>query len=260
LSPARRVSWLDVDRRTRDYSFHDYMRIVAHARHIFRKVQRITASFSCSACGIVAPRVGGPRACRPLDVSAWLEGEPGLLDERVGRSYADRRLLDCLRYRLQASSTSRSRERSSFTRVSAVAWRLLSGTNRESKPDSSASLAENSRLVRNTSNASQRSLRERGPFDGEADARRLPDDARLLRDCFNRSDDTARDKSLPSLVLAREHENRVACGDMPAAYIVFCAVNEKVFALRSETSALTANATMLVLSRPERISRSRQPA
>jgi hypothetical protein len=39
--PARRVSWLDVDRRTRDYSFHDYMRIVAHARYVFRKVQRI---------------------------------------------------------------------------------------------------------------------------------------------------------------------------------------------------------------------------
>jgi len=35
------VSWLDVDRRTRDYSFHDYMRIVAHARYVFRKVQRI---------------------------------------------------------------------------------------------------------------------------------------------------------------------------------------------------------------------------
>jgi DNA-binding MarR family transcriptional regulator len=40
-TPARRVSWLDVDRRTRDYSFHDYMRIVAHARYVFRKVQRI---------------------------------------------------------------------------------------------------------------------------------------------------------------------------------------------------------------------------
>jgi DNA-binding MarR family transcriptional regulator len=39
--PARRVSWLDVDRRTRDYSFHDYMRIVAHARYVFRRVQRI---------------------------------------------------------------------------------------------------------------------------------------------------------------------------------------------------------------------------
>jgi hypothetical protein len=38
---ARLVSWLDVDRRTRDYSFHDYMRIVAHARYVFRKVQRI---------------------------------------------------------------------------------------------------------------------------------------------------------------------------------------------------------------------------
>jgi hypothetical protein len=38
---ARRVSWLDVDRRTRDYSFHDYMRIVAHARYVFRKVQHI---------------------------------------------------------------------------------------------------------------------------------------------------------------------------------------------------------------------------
>jgi hypothetical protein len=38
---ARRVSWLDVDRRTRDYSFHDYMRIVTRARYVFCKVQRI---------------------------------------------------------------------------------------------------------------------------------------------------------------------------------------------------------------------------
>ena len=38
---TRRVSWLDVDRRTRDYSFHDCMQIGAHARYVFRKVQRI---------------------------------------------------------------------------------------------------------------------------------------------------------------------------------------------------------------------------
>jgi hypothetical protein len=38
---TRRVSWLDVDRSTRDYGFHDYMQIGAHSRYVFRKVQRI---------------------------------------------------------------------------------------------------------------------------------------------------------------------------------------------------------------------------
>ena len=55
-----RVSWLDVDRRTRDYSFHDYMQIVAHARYVFRKVQRIIerrhASTSGRFCAIGAVR------------------------------------------------------------------------------------------------------------------------------------------------------------------------------------------------------------
>src|SRR6266853_427298 len=63
----------------------------------------------------------------------------------------------------------------------------------------------------------QRPLRERGASDGEAHTRRLPGDAALLRDRFGGSDNAARDEALPALVLAREHENRVAFGDMLAA-------------------------------------------
>lgn len=37
----RRISWLDVGGVRRDYAFHDYMRIVAHARYAFRRVQHI---------------------------------------------------------------------------------------------------------------------------------------------------------------------------------------------------------------------------
>src|SRR5882757_4188496 len=63
----------------------------------------------------------------------------------------------------------------------------------------------------------QRLLRERGASDGEAQTRRLPGDAVLLRDRSGESDNAARDEASPALVLAREHENRVAFGDMPAA-------------------------------------------
>lgn len=38
---AGRISWLDVDRKSRDYNFHEYMQIVAHARYVFRTVQRL---------------------------------------------------------------------------------------------------------------------------------------------------------------------------------------------------------------------------
>src|SRR5262249_13363214 len=65
--------------------------------------------------------------------------------------------------------------------------------------------------------APQRPLRKRGGSDGHAHPRRLSDDAALLRDRLGRSDDAARDEAPPALVLAREHKNRVACGDMLAA-------------------------------------------
>jgi hypothetical protein len=60
----------------------------------------------------------------------------------------------------------------------------------------------------------QRPLRERGASDGEAHTRCLPGDTALLRDRFGGSDNAARDEALPALVLAREHENLVAFGDM----------------------------------------------
>lgn len=39
--PASRISWLDVDRKSRDYNFQEYMQIVAHGRYVFRTVQRL---------------------------------------------------------------------------------------------------------------------------------------------------------------------------------------------------------------------------
>jgi hypothetical protein len=50
---------------------------------------------------------------------------------------------------------------------------------------------------------------------------------------------------LPALVLAFEHENRIAFGDVLAPYMVFCAMNANVFGRGSETSALIANAMLL---------------
>src|SRR6266436_3520958 len=63
----------------------------------------------------------------------------------------------------------------------------------------------------------QRPLRKRCTSDGEAHTRRLPDDAALLRDRICGSDHAARDEALPALVLAREHKDRVALGDMLTA-------------------------------------------
>jgi len=45
----------------------------------------------------------------------------------------------------------------------------------------------------------------------------------------------------PPFVLAREHENHVAFGDMLTAYIIFCAVNVNVFG-RIANLGLIANA------------------
>jgi len=59
----------------------------------------------------------------------------------------------------------------------------------------------------------QRPLGERCAFDGDAHTRRLPADAALLRDRFGGGDNAARDEALPALILAREHEDRVALGD-----------------------------------------------
>src|SRR6267378_2652955 len=64
----------------------------------------------------------------------------------------------------------------------------------------------------------QRPLRQRGASDGDAYSRCLPGDAALFRDRFGGRDDAACDQALPALVLlAREHENRVAFGNMLAA-------------------------------------------
>lgn len=65
----------------------------------------------------------------------------------------------------------------------------------------------------------QRLLRERGAPDRDAYARRLPLDTGLPRSSLSRSNDAARDEAWPALVLAREHENRVAFRDeLPAVH------------------------------------------
>ena len=63
---------------------------------------------------------------------------------------------------------------------------------------------------------SQAPFRQCGLFDGDAHARRLPEDAAFFWDRFGRSDRAARDKTLPALVLARKDENRVAFGNVLA--------------------------------------------
>ena len=40
-TPAGRISWLVVDRKSWGYNFLDYMQIVAHGRYVFRTVQRL---------------------------------------------------------------------------------------------------------------------------------------------------------------------------------------------------------------------------
>ena len=51
---------------------------------------------------------------------------------------------------------------------------------------------------------------------GDADARRLPEDAAFLWDRFDGGDDPTRDETLPALVLARKDEDRIAFGDVLA--------------------------------------------
>ncbi len=63
---------------------------------------------------------------------------------------------------------------------------------------------------------SQAPFRQRGPSDGDADARRLPEDAAFLWDRFGGGDDTTRGETLPALVLARKDEDRVAFGNVLA--------------------------------------------
>ena len=63
----------------------------------------------------------------------------------------------------------------------------------------------------------QAPLRERGAFDCDAHARRLPGDPAFLCDRFGRGDDAARDETWPALVLAREDEDRIAFGDVLTA-------------------------------------------
>jgi hypothetical protein len=65
--------------------------------------------------------------------------------------------------------------------------------------------------------ASEPPFRRCGPFDVDAHARRLPENAGFLWDHFGGGDDAQRDKTLPAFVLARKDEYRVASGDMLAA-------------------------------------------
>ena len=64
--------------------------------------------------------------------------------------------------------------------------------------------------------APQWPLRERGSFDRDAHARRLPGDT-VFRDCFGRSHHATRNEALPALVFACEDEHRVTFGDVLAA-------------------------------------------
>src|SRR5262249_50445810 len=65
----------------------------------------------------------------------------------------------------------------------------------------------------------QAPLGPRGASEGDADAPRLPGDPGFLCDRFGRGDDAARDETWPSFVLAREHEDSIAFGDvLPAIH------------------------------------------
>jgi hypothetical protein len=92
----------------------------------------------------------------------------------------------------------------------------------------------------------QASLRERDASDADAHARRLPGDPAFLCDRFGRGDDAACDETWPAFVLAPKDEDRIAFGDVLATYIVFCALNTKVFSGKSLTSALMANIMLLI--------------
>src|SRR5207245_2678236 len=62
----------------------------------------------------------------------------------------------------------------------------------------------------------QAPLRQRGPSDRDAHARRLPGDPAFLCDRFGRGDDAARDETWAAFVLAGEEEDRIAFGDVLA--------------------------------------------
>jgi len=62
----------------------------------------------------------------------------------------------------------------------------------------------------------QAPLRQRGASNGDAHARRLPRDPTFLCHRFGRGDDAARDETWPAFVLAREHKDRIAFGDVLA--------------------------------------------
>jgi hypothetical protein len=85
-------------------------------------------------------------------------------------------------------------------------------------------------------------LRKSGAFDGDANAGRFTGASVFLRDCLGGSNRTTRDQaSPPSFSLAKTNTvSPLAICLSP--YIVFCAVNTKVFARRSRTSILIANA------------------
>src|SRR5215813_11944064 len=63
----------------------------------------------------------------------------------------------------------------------------------------------------------QAPLGERGAPDGDAHARRVSSDTTLLGDGGGRGDDTARDETWSTFVLAREDKDRIAGGDTLAA-------------------------------------------
>src|ERR1700730_9920446 len=62
----------------------------------------------------------------------------------------------------------------------------------------------------------QAPLRQRGVFDVDAHARRLPGDPAFFCDRFGGGGDAARDETWPAFVLAREDEDRIAFGDVLA--------------------------------------------
>ena len=105
----------------------------------------------------------------------------------------------------------------------------------------------------------QRPLGERCAFDGDAHTRRLPADAALLRDRFGGGDNAARDEALPALILAPNTKTVSPSAIRLPPYIVFCAANANVLARGSQTSALIANA-MLLLSASNEYHCPRPPA
>ena len=90
---------------------------------------------------------------------------------------------------------------------------------------------------------------ERASDGAQTDAQRLPGYATLSCDGLGGRDDTARDEALPpSFSLATTKTVSPAAICLPP-YIVFCAMNANVFARGSRTSALIANAVLLIRPR-----------